>query len=285
MGRGPEGGTPSDIGSAGAAHNAISSGLMRKMRIQFVLLLSLIATSSTALEIPPAPEQWVTDRANVVDSATEAQLNQTLRDFEQRTGAQFIVYTLPSLEGDPIEDWTIRAVEKWKVGQAKYDNGLVLFLFPGDRLARIEVGYGLEGTVTDALSSRILRDVGQQYFARGEYGAGLTEAVNRLMAQIEGTEAPVPAARGGRAPSESLGCIDILFPFIFFFIILTILSRFSRKGGMGGGRGGCLLPLLFLPHGGGRTFGGGGFGGGGGGFGGFSGGGGGFGGGGATGSW
>lgn len=260
---------------------------MRNMRIQLILLLALVAMPSMALEVPPAPDQWVTDRANVIDPATEAQLNQALREFEQRTGAQFIIYTLPSLEGDPIEDWTIRAVEKWKVGQAKYDNGLVLFLFPSDRLARIEVGYGLEGTITDALSSRTLRDVGQKYFANGEYGAGLTEAANRLMAQIESTEAPVPAAQQGRAPSGSLGCIDILFPFIFFFIILTILSRFSRKGGMGGGggAGGCLLPLLFLPHGGGRTFGGGGFGGGGGGFGGFSGGGGGFGGGGATGSW
>lgn len=257
---------------------------MRNSLTHIVLFLALVAAPAMALEIPPPPDQWVTDRANVIDGATEAELNETLRAFEQRSGAQFIVYTLPSLEGDPIEDWTIRAVGRWKVGQAKYDNGLVLFLFPEDRLARIEVGYGLEGTITDALSSRILRDVGQQYFANGDYGGGLVEASNRLMAQIEKTEAPVPAARPGTAPSGSLGCIDILFPFIFFFIILTILSRFSRRGGVGGGPSGCLLPLLFLPHGGGRTFGGGG-GFGGGGFGGFSGGGGGFGGGGATGSW
>ena len=259
--------------------------LMRNAVLLIAVALMLATSPAVALEIPPPPDQWITDRANVVDPSTEAQLNQTLRAFEQRSGAQFIIYTLPSLEGDPIEDWTIRAVGRWRVGQEKYDNGLVLFLFPADRLARIEVGYGLEGTITDALSSRILRDVGQQYFANGDYGGGLVEAANRLIAQIEKTEAPVPVGSTGRAPSGSLGCIDILFPFIFFFIIFMILSRFSRRGGLGGGPGGCILPLLFLSSGGGRTFGGRGGGFGGGGFGGFSGGGGGFGGGGATGSW
>ena len=255
---------------------------MKSITAHLWIVALLVAVGAAALEIPPPPDQWVTDRANVIDEATERRLNDTLREFESRTGAQFIIYTLPSLEGHPIEDWTIRTVDKWKVGQAEYDNGLVLFLFPDDRLARVEVGYGLEGTVTDALSSRILRDVGARYFAEGEYGAGLAEAANRLMAQIESTEEPVPAAgRSGRGGAGSLGCIDVVFPLIFFFIILMIMSRLSRRGGLGG-LGGC-LPILFLPHGGGRTFGGGGFSGGG--FGGFSGGGGGFGGGGATGSW
>lgn len=253
---------------------------MRSCRFLSSLVFLLLGFSSAALDIPTPPDQWVTDRAGVIDQATEAQLNASLRQFELRSGAQFIIYTLPSLEGHPIEDWTIRAVSEWKVGQEKYDNGLVLFLFPEDRLSRIEVGYGLEGTVTDAFSSRLLRDVGQRYFSNGEYGSGLVEASNRLMAQIESTEPPVPAAGRGDGGVRSPGCIDIVFPFVFFIIILIIMSRLSRKGGMGG-LGGCLLPIMFLPRGGGRTFGGGGFGGGGG----FSGGGGGFGGGGATGSW
>lgn len=244
----------------------------------------MLPSAAVALEIPPAPDQWVTDRANVIDDATETQLNYTLREFEQRSGAQFIIYTLPTLEGHPIEDWTIHAVSEWKVGQEKYDNGLVLFLFPEDRLARIEVGYGLEGTITDALSSRILREVGQQYFANGQYGAGLTEAANRLMAQIEKTEEAVPV-KSNRRPGVAgcldaflllgfSGCLNLVILFAFFVIILIVISRFTGGGG-------------------GRTFGGGGFSGGGfggggfsgGGFGGFSGGGGGFGGGGATGSW
>ncbi len=219
----------------GAGNPDDDSLLMKSPILHAVALVVLLALPATAaVEIPPAPDQWVTDRANVIDPATESELNSTLRGFEERSGAQFIIYTLPTLEGHPIEDWTIRAVEKWKAGQAKYDNGLVLFLFPEDRLARIEVGYGLEGTITDALSSRILRDVGQQYFSNGNYGQGLVEAANRLIAQIEKTEAAVPVGSTRAAPSGSFGCIDVIFPLIFFFVIFTVLSRFSRRGGLGG---------------------------------------------------
>ncbi|HUO85556.1 MAG TPA: TPM domain-containing protein, partial [Thermoanaerobaculia bacterium] len=208
-------------------------------------------------------------------------LNAKLREFEQRTGVQFIVYTIASLEGDSLEDFSIRAAEQWRVGQKKFDNGLILFVFPRDRKMRIEVGYGLEATVTDAFSSRVLRQTLTPHFQRGDYAGGLSTASDQLIAKIETGEDVVgePPARGGRQPSAPPGCVDVIFIVLFIAFILLVIAPLSRRGGCGG----CFLPLFFMP--GGTTFGGhrGGFGGGG--FGGFSGGGGGFGGGGASGSW
>lgn len=253
-----------------------------------VVILLLCSASAAALEVPPPPTQWYTDRAGLL-SPTEADLlNRKLADFEQETGAQFIIYVFPSLEGESIEDFTIRAVEKWKVGQSKFDNGLVLFVFVEERKVRVEVGYGLEGTITDAFASRVIRQALAPAFQRGEHAEGLNAAANAIMQQIRSGEAPVEplrrrgAARGGEQEEPSIFVVLVIL-FVVFFFMVPMLAR-------GGGCGGCMLPLFFL-GGGGTTFGGhrgggfGGFSGGGGGFGGFSGGGGGFGGGGATGGW
>jgi uncharacterized protein len=258
------------------------------LQVALTAALSLASTVAVGLEVPPAPTQWFTDRANLISASDAAALNQKLAAFEQESGAQFIVYVLPSLEGDSVEDFTIRAVEKWKVGQAKYDNGLVLFVFVQDRKIRVEVGYGLEGTITDAFSSRVIRQHIAPRFQQNDWAGGLNAGADALMAQIRKGEAPVEPMERARE-GEPAGTGSVLFMIILFVIIFFILPSLLRSR-RGGGCGGC-LPLFFFPGGGGGiTFGGhrGGFGGGGfggGGFGGFSGGGGGFGGGGATGGW
>ena len=266
---------------------------MRPFR--FLLLLLVFARPLQALEVPAAPARWFTDTAGVVNTTDAAILDTKLKNFEQESGAQFIIYILPSIEGDSIEDFTIRAVEKWKVGQKKYDNGLVLFVFINDRKARVEVGYGLEGTITDAVSRRVIDEQMAPHFRQQNYAAGLNAAADELMRRIRSGEKPVEPLQPrqtAQPQGEAAGGIDpqllIFLAVIFFFFILPMLSR-RRRGG--GGCGGCIP--IFLPFGGGFggggiTFGGGGFGGGGGGGfggGGFSGGGGGFGGGGATGGW
>jgi uncharacterized protein len=251
-------------------------------------LLFALALPAVALDVPPAPTQWVTDRAGILDAASAESLNAKLRGFEERTGTQFIVYTLPSLEGDSLEDFTIRAAEAWRVGQKKYDNGLILFVFPQDRQVRIEVGYGLEGSVTDAISSRVIRNDLVPAFQAGNYAAGINAAADSLIGYIEKGEEPHPVRRptGGAQGSGLPFWVFLLIPIFVIFVLGPLSSR-----------GGCLGPACWLPFlmGGGTTFGGhhrggfgggfGGFSGGGGGFGGFSGGGGGFGGGGASGSW
>lgn len=254
--------------------------MIRTRTLIVVAVLAAFSLVALALDVPPAPTQWVTDSAGILPDDAEAMLNEKLRAFEDRTGSQLIVYTLPSIERDSIESFTIRAAEKWRVGQKKADNGLILFVFVAERKARIEVGYGLEGTITDAVSAQTIRNEIAPHFQNGDYVAGLNAAADALMARIEGKEVPQPVARrvpGYGRPQQSI------WPFLILIIFIIFVLPMLRRSGCG-----C-LPLFFLPGGGGGiTFGGGGFGGGGswgGGGGGFSGGGGSFGGGGATGGW
>lgn len=258
------------------------------LHLSSFILLALFAVPLFALEVPPAPTQWFTDRAGIVPSTDADLLNAKLKQFEQDSGAQFIIYIFRSLEGDAMEDFTIRAVERWKVGQKKYDNGLVLFVFFEEKKVRIEVGYGLEGTMTDAFSSRVIREFIAPAFQQGDYARGLHAAADAIITKIKTGEEPVPPLRPAGSPiqsdpqaargqGEDIGIIPvIIILFVIFFVVLPMLRR--------GGCSGCLLPFFF--SGGGITFGGGGGGfSGGGGFGGFSGGGGSFGGGGASGGW
>jgi len=257
---------------------------MRPLR--FLLFLLLLAPALFALEVPPAPDRWITDRAGILSADQVAALDRKLADFEQKSGSQFIIYIFRSLEGEAMEDFTIRSVEKWKVGQKKYDNGIVLFVFFEEKKVRIEVGYGLEGTVTDAFSSRVIRDVMAPPFQRGDYAGGLNAAADAVINKISKGEDPVAPLQqpGGQQGSSEINPLFVLaILFVVFFVIVPMLSRGRSRSGCGG----C-WPLFFFPGGGsGITFGGGGgFSGGGfGGGGGFSGGGGSFGGGGASGGW
>jgi uncharacterized protein len=261
------------------------------LRAAFVAL-ALLAPAAHGLDIPPPPAQWYNDTAALLNAQQAQELNDKLRNFEQASGAQFIIYVFPTLGAEAIEDFTIRCAEKWKVGNKKYDNGLILFVFVQEKKVRIEVGYGLEGTVTDAYSSRVIREQIAPYFQKADYAGGLNAAADALIAKIRGGEAPVPPVQkpGGGGGSGVTG-IDpfflIVIAVVFFLFILPMLRGGRRRGGCGG----CFWPMFFFPGGGttfggrGGGFGGGGFGGFGGGGGGFSGGGGGFGGGGATGGW
>jgi uncharacterized protein len=248
-----------------------------------VCLLLLAAAAAFALEIPPAPSKYVTDQAASLSEPDAHSLNEKLAAFEQRSGAQFIIYIFPTLDDEALEDFTIRCAEKWKVGQKKYDNGLILFVFMKERKIRIEVGYGLESTVTDAFSSRVIRDYIAPRFRVGDYAGGLNAAADALIAQIEHKEAPVPPVTRPRTDVGAAGCGGSVFALIFvIFVIIFIASLFTRSRP---GCGGCFWPMFFLGGGSGRSYGGGGWGGGGGGWSGFGGGGGSFGGGGASGGW
>jgi uncharacterized protein len=249
-------------------------------------IILLIASAAFALEVPPPPTQWYTDKAGLLDSSQADALNSKLASFEQRTGVQFIIYVLPSLESDALEDFTIRAAEKWKVGNKKYDQGLILFVFVKEKKVRVEVGYGLEAVVPDSIASRAIREDIAPRFQNGDYAGGLNAAADSLIGRIEKGDTPKePLQRGaeGARPGGVDAVSIIILLLVFFFFILPMLRR---RGGGRSGCGGCFWPMFFFPGGGGTTFGGGGFGGGGGGgFGGFSGGGGSFGGGGASGGW
>ena len=113
--------------------------------LRLTVVVALVATTATALDCPPSPTQHYNDKAGLLDASQADALNRKLADFEQSSGAQFIIYVLPSIEGDAIERFTVDCAQKWGVGQKKYNNGLVLFVFVKEKKVRIEVGYGLEG--------------------------------------------------------------------------------------------------------------------------------------------
>jgi len=231
--------------------------------------------------MPPKPANYFNDYAGVVATATAQRLNKTLEDFEKSTSSQILVAVFPKMQSDSsVEDYTRRVAEAWRVGQKERNNGAVLFVFVQDRRMRIEVGYGLEGALPDALAKRIIEDEIAPRFKRGDYDGGLTAGVRAILQATRGeykaTRRTVP------------GVFVSLFLFVFLLILLSAFVRFVRHASgtvyhrRGRGNSGWNWRV-----GGGGGWSSGGGGGGGGGFsgGGFSGGGGSFGGGGASGSW
>jgi len=254
----------------------------------FALLLALVAgwaveTAAAAQgrpEIPPAPARWVTDQAGVLSRAAATAVDRKLEEFERQQGTQILVYIARRLpEGEVLEDWTQRVAEAWRVGRAGKDDGAVLFVFVDDRALRLEVGYGLEGALTDLESKAILDEVLIPHLRAGDWDGGIAAAADAIVEAVRGEFRPDRDASGrrrGRPAPIPFGLI--LFMVILFVVLMSIAARRGgRRGGgfRGGGFGGF----------GGGGFGGGGFGGGGFGGGGFSGGGGSFGGGGASGRW
>lgn len=267
----------------------------------------------------PALTGRVVDRADILSPDEEANLTRKLESIERETSVQFVIATIPSLEGEPIEDYSIRLAEQWKIGQKGLDNGAIVLVVPSERRVRIEVGYGLEGVIPDGLAGRIIRERIAPAFQQENYYQGLLAAVEglELAARREYPEVrEAPAASRGE-PSGGFNLVAFLF--LYFLvgvlgnavgILLGILAGallFPLVGGslakflglwslpVGGLLG--LFAVLFL-RGAGRSgswtypgsMGGGGFGRGGGfggfgGGGGFRGGGGSFGGGGASGRW
>jgi len=232
----------------------------------------------------PKNDGWVTDRADILSSAEESALEARLEEWKKRTGHQIAVLTIPSLEGESLEQATLAVARSWGIGAGERNDGALLFVAQKDRKIRIEVGTGLEGALTDSISGRIIRDVIAPQFRSKSFGNGIRAGVEAMIGVVEGGVDSVPALQGKRK-GAAVGAVGVL-AFIMMMAILAIASRAQRGGGGRGsggtGLGGMAGPLLtgmML----GRMGRGGGGGGGGGGFSGF--GGGGFSGGGASGGW
>jgi uncharacterized protein len=239
-----------------------------------LLTVVLVGVGASALDVPPLRAR-VNDLAGVLPPEVEQRLELRLGAYEKKTGHQLAVLIVDSLDGDPLEDFTLRVVEAWKLGNKDRDDGVLLLVAIKDRKIRIEVGYGLEGDLPDALAGRIVRDVMAPAFRRGDVAQGVTAAVEAIMSATGGEgqlRLPEPSANSGRRRSSGSG----LAPFLLLGLIVLLFLGGGR--GRGGGGGAFVAGMLMGGMGrGGR--------GGGGGGGGFSGGGGGFGGGGASGSW
>jgi uncharacterized protein len=241
-------------------------------------LLIAGAAMAASLTFPPLTGR-VVDDAGVLSDATKTRLTGILAQLEQKTGDQVVVATLKSLQGDDIADYGYKLGRAWGIGQKKKNNGAILIVVPSEHKVRIEVGYGLEGTVTDAVSKLIIENTMIPQFRSGNYDAGVEAGTAELVRLLGGSavdlshvpQAPPPVhhdSSSGFGVIIALILIWIIFG-RFFWPLLFLGGRNRWGGGNYGGWGG--------------GFGGGGWSGGGGG--GFSGGGGSFGGGGASGSW
>jgi uncharacterized protein len=189
------------------------------LRVVTILLLLLPALAA-ALDAPSLRNRRVNDDANIIPAETRQRLEQKLAELERRTTNQIAVLTVESLEGDPIEDFSLRVAEAWKLGQAGKDNGVLLVVSEADRRMRIEVGYGLEPVLTDLETSIIQRDIMVPAFRQGDYGGGIEAGVDAMIAAIGGEEiepaaGPEPlGGRGGQAPGSGLPSF-LLFALIF----------------------------------------------------------------------
>ncbi len=157
------------------------------MRVRFLIFSLLISLSAFSQKV--VPELWHTrvhDDAHVLKQETIDGLEKQLEVYEDSTSNQIAILIISSLDGDPIESYSMRVVEKWQLGQKEKDNGVLLLIAVDDHKMRIEVGAGLEGVLTDAVSSRIIRNEMAPNFRRADFDTGVTAAVNSIMAAIAG---------------------------------------------------------------------------------------------------
>ncbi len=256
------------------------------------LLLALLWAPAFAASAPQFPELSgrVVDGAHVLSPEIQADLTAKLANLEQTNSRQLVVVTLPSLGGYEIEDYGVQLLRHWQIGQKGLNNGALFIVVPSEHKVRIEVGYGLEATLTDAMSSVILQRAVLPKFKAGDISGGVVDGTSAIIEQLglDPSTAEAKAAEAAQVQADAprhrhRNPIAGLIPLIIIFFVFSSIFR-GRRGG--GGGIGWLLPLMLLGGGRGGGWGGGGGGDwGGGGGGGFGGGGGSGGGGGASGSW
>lgn len=265
------------------------------------LLLALFALSVWAQVAVPELTRRVTDLTATLSAGQVAGLESRLEAFEAQKGSQIAVLIVPTTEGEDIAQFGIRVAEKWKIGREKFDDGVILIVARDDRRLRLEVGYGLEGTIPDAVAKRVIAETITPYFEAGDFHGGIEAGVQQLMRLIEGESLPPPTAGQGEGADAAFGLL-VIGGVVAGWLLSILMSRPAAGGiaALGSGALGAFLigfsPLLLFVAlfvfaavasgfrgGGGWSSGGrgGGFGGGGS----WGGGGGGFGGGGASGSW
>jgi uncharacterized protein len=253
--------------------------LKQKLLVFFHVGMLFITSAALSLEIPERPKGRVSDYARILSREQIDVLDAKLQKYEKETTNQVAVAIFNNLEGESLEDFSIRLAEKWKIGTASRDNGVILLIFLDDRKMRVEVGYGLEGALTDATADSIIRNFIAPRFRQGDYYGGISAGIEKI---IEATKGEYKAEPGSGEGAGEDNFNIILLSVIILALVLIIWEQRRQnsytfeRGGWSSGRG---FPRGRWGYGGGRrgrdrSPGGG-----------FSGGGGGFGGGGASGGW
>jgi uncharacterized protein len=234
---------------------------------RLALAMAMLTALAAAAPSPPAPTRWVEDDAGFLSPSARGALDARLEAYERATGHQVVVWIGKTIEGAALDDWAVRTFAAWKVGRKGFDDGIVIFVLADDRKIDIEVGYGLEDKVPDAVASRIIREVMAPLLRAGDRDRAVTDGVAAVLASIEGkpwTGVPATAPPEAGRPSLVTWVVGVLalIAFLIFavthprmamFMLWTIVASGRRNGGgFGGGGGG------FGGGGGGGGFGGGG---------------------------
>jgi uncharacterized protein len=221
-----------------------------KIRLSSLLLLAGVVLSlpapslSNALDVPPLRGR-VNDYAKLLPQERALALEAQLEKFEQETGHQIAVLTIPSLEGDSLEDFSIRVAETWKIGKKGFDNGAILLIVRDDRRLRIEVGYGLEGVMPDAIASRIIREVITPRFRSGDYAGGIEAGTEAILKVTRGEPLPERARPApGRTASEGASLHNILMITAMLALFIGLTRRRLFSGALGGAASGLLTTLF-----------------------------------------
>ena len=199
----------------------------------------LLPCAAAALEVP-ALRGRVNDYGGMLPPEAERRLETLLKELEEKDSTQVVVLTVPSLDGDSLEDFSMRVAERWKIGRKGFDNGVILIVSRDDRKVRIEVGYGLEGRLTDLTAGRIIRDRIVPEFRAGRFDQGVVNGVQAMIDVVRGEfKAEDKKDSGGFGSRDLTNAI----PFLFLFVFLVFsLGRVSRP--LGTAAGGFFMPFL-----------------------------------------
>jgi uncharacterized protein len=210
---------------------------MKIIRTLLTFLLFAFVHAALAADVPMLTGRIV-DNAELMTPATRASLTAKLKAHEDKTGNQVVVLTIPTLGEESVDAYGVRVVEQWKIGKKGKDNGVLLLVVPKEKKIRIEVGYGLEGALPDAVASRIIRNVIAPPFKAGQFDQGMEAGVTAIIGALEGDAAATPAdkpeksASGFQEPNMSLSDKLLFGAFIFGIIgLFTVIGLFTP--GMG----------------------------------------------------
>jgi len=213
---------------------------MKKIFPIFISLLCCVPIAAHGLEVPRL-QGYVNDYAGMISPSAKSKIEEGLKAFEQSDSTQVVVLTIPSLEGENIEEFSIKVAEAWKIGQQQKDNGILLIVSKQDRKIRVEVGRGLEGRLTDLMAGRIIDQVIKPRFKQGDFDGGFITGASALMDATRGEF----KAEQRPAQRRQKGFPPLLSFLPFFGIFVLILGSLSRiLGGIAGAIG--LLSLVFL---------------------------------------
>lgn len=191
-------------------------------RLVALVIFLLINGCAIAAQPLPTPNGYVTDQANMLSSTVESELNQALSELEKTDSTQIAVLTINTLNNEALESYALNILQTWGIGQKQKDNGALLLIVKNDRKIRIEVGYGLEGRLTDLLSGRIIDHIISPKFKQGQFDEGVSAGVHAMIDVVHGEF---------KAEKKTKTKIHPLIIMIGFFVFSLIVSRLNRKYG------------------------------------------------------